>query len=242
MFDVNIVVSEADREEGEQLGILRGPRTELIRSGVNVERIQHPEAEAVAEIRTRYAPNDEPLVSLIGRLSMPKTPDVFVDAAAIVLKRHPRARFLVVGDGAKREEIAALIQRHQIGDSVFMTGLSTDIPAFMAASDIIVHSSLREGLPKIVLEGMAAGKPVIGTSVGGVPAVIDDGVSGLLVAPNDVPQMAAAIERLLSDEPLRQRIVASSASRVYEFSLQKSIEDTDHLYDRLISDRSRRYP
>lgn len=239
MYDVNIVVSEADRQEGYDLGILRPKDTELIRSGVNVDKIRNADREAAGRIRAQYAPNGEPIVTLIGRLSMPKTPDVFVEAAALLLKDRPDVRFLVVGDGAKRESIERLIADRGIGNRVFMLGLRTDVAEIMTASEIIVHSSLREGLPKTVLEGMAAGKPVIGTDVGGVSAVVDDGVTGLLVPPSDPASMSIAMRRLVDDQALRERLVMNAAGRVYEFSLEKSIADTDALYDRLLNARSR---
>lgn len=240
MYDVNIVVSEADRDEGYALGILKEKDTALIRSGVNVDKIRHDDRDKAAAIRQQYAPRGESIVTLIGRLSMPKTPDVFVEAAALVAQDRRDVSFLVVGDGAKREAIEHLIRARGLADRVFMLGLRTDVAEIMTASDIIVHSSLREGLPKTVLEGMAAGKAVIGTNVGGVPAVIDDGVTGLLVPPSDPAPMAAAMKRFLDDCELRERVIANASKCVYEFSLEKSIADTERLYDALLSDRSRR--
>jgi len=173
------------------------------------------------------------IVTLIGRLSMPKTPEVFVEAAATVLRTRPSARFLVVGDGAYRERVAALIERLGVGRQVLMLGLRADVGDIMAASDVIVHSSLREGLPKTVLEAMAAGKPVIGTNVGGVAAAVEDEVTGLLVEPSNPAQLAAAIERLLGDPALCARLAGNASKRVYDFSLEKSCADTDRLYERL---------
>jgi glycosyltransferase involved in cell wall biosynthesis len=233
MFDCNIVVSEGDLREGLETGILRQKTTQLIRSGVNLAKISNVDRQRVERLRADVAPAGQRVITLIGRLSSPKTPDVFVDAAAIVLKRHPDTRFLVVGDGAKREALAAQIERLGIGTDVLMLGLRTDVAEIVAASDILVHSSLREGLPKTVLEAMAAGKPVIGTNVGGVPAVVDDGVTGLLVEPSDSGQMATAMLRLLEDPALGARLAANASERVQEFSLAKSIDDTNALYERL---------
>jgi glycosyltransferase involved in cell wall biosynthesis len=233
IFDCNIVVSEGDLREGLEAGILRQHTTQLIRSGVNLEKISKVDRERVEHLRQEVAPGGRRVVTLIGRLSSPKTPEVFVDAAATVLATHPDTRFLVVGDGAKREAIAAQIERLGISADALMLGLRTDVAELMAASDIIVHSSLREGLPKAVLEAMAARRPVIGTNVGGVPAVVDDGVTGLLVEPSNAPQMTAAILRLLENPALCERLVANAAQRVQDFSLAKSIDETNALYERL---------
>lgn len=233
-FDCNIVVSEGDLKEGLETGILRPEGAKLIRSGVNLDKVERVDRERVARLRAEFAPDGQRVLTLIGRLTSPKTPEVFVDAAAAVLTEHPGTRFVIVGDGPKREELAARIDRLGIAKSVLMLGLRTDVAEIMAASDILVHSSLREGLPKTVLEGMAAGKPVIGTNVGGVPAVVDDGVTGLLVEPQDAAGMAAAMRRLLEDPALCERLVANGLERVQSFSLAKSIDDTNALYDALL--------
>lgn len=234
-FDCNIVVSEGDLKEGLETGILRPDGAKLIRSGVNIDKVERVDRERVAKLRAELAPAGQRVLTLIGRLSSPKTPDVFVDAAAAVLKRHPDTRFVVVGDGAKREDLVAQIDRLGIAGSVVMLGLRTDVAEIMAASDILVHSSLREGLPKTVLEGMAAGKPVIGTNVGGVPAVVDDGETGMLVEAQDPEGLAAAMLRLLEDPSLCQRLVTNGSQRVQSFSLAKSIDDTNALYDGLLA-------
>ena len=239
MYDFTIVVSEGDLAEGTQLVILRDVPLQLIRSGVNVDKITAADPAASANLRAGFAPAGEPVVTLIGRLISPKTPEVFVDAAARVLKSNPDARFVIVGDGPKREEIAAQIARLGVGDRVLMLGLRQDVPEIISASDIIVHSSIREGLPKTVLEGMAAGKAVIGTNVGGVPAVVEPGVNGLLVEPEDAAGLAAALLQLLGDAPLRERLARSALQRVQDFSLARSIDETDRLYDRLLQERKR---
>jgi glycosyltransferase involved in cell wall biosynthesis len=235
MYGCNIVVSEADREEGKQLRILRDDRTALIRSGVNLQKVRDVDHADVARLRSQFSPDGETVVTLVGRLSMPKTPDVFVEAAAIVLRDLPDVRFVVVGDGAKREEIERLIAARGISNKVLMLGLRTDAAAIMRASDIVVHSSLREGLPKIVLEGMAAGKAVIGTNVGGVPVVIENGVTGLIVEPQDPVGLAGAITRLVRDPALREELVRNATARLDAYSLDRSFADTDALYERLLA-------
>ena len=233
MFDCNIVVSEGDLREGLETGILRQETTELIRSGVNLAKIRNIDRERVERLRLEVAQGGQRVIALVGRLSSPKTPNIFVDAAAAVLRKHPDTRFLIIGDGAKREALASQIERLGISSDVLMLGLRTDIAELLAVSDIVVHSSLREGLPKTVLEAMAAYRPVIGTNVGGVPAVVDDGVTGLLVEASNAEAMAAAIVRLLEDPALRERLVANAAQRVEGFSLTKSFDDTNALYERL---------
>lgn len=229
----NVVVSEADREEGLRLGILKPQTTALVRSGVDIAKMQTADPAAVERLRAEYAANGESIITLVGRLSSPKTPEVFVAAAIKVLRSHPQACFWLVGDGSKRETLEAQIAASEAAGRIHLLGLRTDVAELVAASDIVAHSSTHEGLPKTVLEGMAAGKPVIGTAVGGVPAAIEDGVSGLLVPPCDAEQLAAAMTRLLEDESLRARLATGASSRVLEFALDKSCADTDTLYQTL---------
>jgi glycosyltransferase involved in cell wall biosynthesis len=236
----NVVVSEADLEEGELLGILKPGRAAIIRSGVDVRKVQGADPAATGEIRRRYARGGTRLVTLVGRLTSPKTPEVFVDAAAMVLEDHPATTFLLVGDGAKREELHAQVGRLGVEGKVVLTGLRSDVPEILAASDIIVHSSTHEGLPKTVLEGMAAGAPVVATAVGGVPAVVEHGVTGLLVDPLDPDQLAEAISSLLRDPDLCRRLAAAASGALEEFTIERTVADTERLYDRLAADRTLR--
>jgi glycosyltransferase involved in cell wall biosynthesis len=229
----NVVVSEADLEEGERLGIFKPGTAAIIRSGVDVRKVESADPAATGEVRRRYAPGDSRLVTLVGRLTSPKTPEVFVDAAAMVLEGHPTTSFLLVGDGAKREELQTQIVRVGVEDKVMLAGLRSDVPEILAASDITVHSSTHEGLPKTVLEGMAAGTPVVATAVGGVPAVVEHGVTGLLVDPLDPAQLAHAISILLHDEPLRRRLAVAASSALEELTIDRTVADTEQLYDRL---------
>ena len=235
LYHSSVFVSEADVEEGRRLGIVKDRVVPIIRSGVDVDKMRNVSPEAVAAIRATYAPEQQLLVTLVGRLSRPKTPEVFVEAAALVTRTHPSVRFLVVGDGSKREEVAELIKRLRLDDKVVMLGLRADVGEVMAASDIVVHSSTHEGLPKTVLEGMVAGRPVIGTRTGGVPIVVTHNTTGLLVDKCDVGQLAEAITKYLDDPVLCQQVVTNANRRIQEFTLGRTVEATGLLYESLLA-------
>jgi glycosyltransferase involved in cell wall biosynthesis len=237
----NVMVAETDLDEGYRLKILNRRRAVVIRPGVNIAKIKGETTEDVSQLRREFASGDEMLVTLVGRLSPPKTPEVFIAAAAQVSARKPNVKFLVVGDGRKREAVKQLISNYGLEQRVLMLGLREDVARIMAASDIITHSSTDEGLPKSILEGMVAGKPVIGTDVGGVPIVIEDGVSGLLVKKHDPEALAKAIERLVEDRSLCERLTREAARRLPTFSLDETVADTEHLYTALVS-RGRTLP
>jgi glycosyltransferase involved in cell wall biosynthesis len=229
----NVVVSEADMEEGLRRRIFTPERATMIRSGVDLHKMRDADADRVASLRAEYEIPGGSIVLLVGRLSPPKTPEVFVDAAARVVESHRDVRLLLVGDGPKRMAVAAQIERLRLQRNVLMLGLRSDVPELVAASDVVVHSSTHEGLPKTVLEGIAAGKPVIATAVGGVPAVLENGVSGLLVEPLDPEGLAAAMTRLLDDHGMGESLASAAAKRLPEFSLDRTVEDTEQLYERL---------
>jgi Glycosyltransferase len=232
-YDWTVMVAESDMEEGRRIGVLR-EKISIIRSGVNVERMRNIDRAEVARLRAELAPHGETVFTLVGRLSPPKTPDVFVEAAALLVARHPKTRFVIVGDGALREQVEALVLQRGLSAHVVILGLRRDAAEIVAASDVVVHSSTHEGLPKTILEGMAAGKPVIGTDVDGVSVVLQHDVNGLLIPKNDPAAFAEAMERLLTDDALRARLVENANARVPEFSLAKTIQDTETLYEKLL--------
>jgi len=232
-----VMVAEPDIEIGRRIGVLK-KNISLIRSGVNVDRMRNIDAAAAARLRAELAPNGEKVFVLVGRLSMPKTPHICVEAFSIALKQNPNIRLVIVGDGAKRESIETLVEQLGLAPHVTMLGLRRDGAEIVAASDFVLHSSEHEGLPKTILEGMAAGKPVIGTNVDGVPIVLQHEVNGLLVEKNDPAAMAAAMQRFLDDDALCARLVANATERLYDFSLAKTIRDTEALYQQLLASKS----
>jgi glycosyltransferase involved in cell wall biosynthesis len=229
----NVVVSEVDLEEGTRLRILRPETTALIRSGVDIRKMNRVDPSAAAAVRARYAPEGETLITLVGRLSRPKTPEVVVEAAALVLRDHPGARFLLVGDGDEREALNSRIESLGLSDRVLLLGLRHDVPEILAATDVVLHSSTHEGLPKTVLEGMAAGKPVVATAVGGVPVVVEDGVTGLLVPSSDPEGLATAVLRIIADPAAAEQLTKEASRRLFRFSHERTLEDTEALYTRL---------
>ena len=229
----NVFVSDADLEEAERRRIVDPDKATVIRSGVDLEKMMAADSSGAADLRAEYEIPGGKIVTLLGRLSSPKTPEVFVDAAALVVKHHPETRFLLVGDGAKKTAIRARIARLGLERSVFLLGLRMDAPELVAASDLVVHSSTHEGLPKTIHEAIAAGKPVIATAVGGIPAVLENGVTGLLVSPLDPEGLAAAMTSLIEDERLGQRLAAAALQTLPEFGVERTMLDAERLYERL---------
>jgi glycosyltransferase involved in cell wall biosynthesis len=155
-----------------------------------------------------------------------------LEAAALV----PHAIFVLAGDGPERPALEAQARSLGIEGRVRFLGHRTDIPQLLAVSDLFVLPSLYEGLPLSVLEAMAAGKPVIATQIGGTSEVVTDGETGLLVKPRDSNALAAAIQRLLTDQDLANRLARSALDRVrHEFSSDVMVRRVSRIYQDLLA-------
>jgi glycosyltransferase involved in cell wall biosynthesis len=174
------------------------------------------------------------VVGAVGRLAREKRHDVFLDACRLIAGKRPRARFVLMGDGPERQRLEALARVLGIADRTHFTGLVDDVSAACSELSLLMHTSDTEGTPRAVLEAMAAAVPVVATAVGGVPALVENGVTGCLTAPRDTVALARASLGLLADpgrarcmgERGRLRVAASftisgMAARVEELYRQQ---------------------
>ena len=230
-FDSVVAVSEEVR--GRLLKARVSPeRIHCIRNGVNLS----PFANVAQIRRARQQSGAKFHIGLVGRLAPEKGVDIFLHAAAEIRKKHPDVGFLIAGDGPDRELLDSLKDNLALGDSVTFCGLSDDMPAFYASIDLLVSASRREGMPIALLEAIAAGLPVVATSVGAVPEVIRNGHNGLLVPPCSVSDLTNAVSQLLEDVNLRKALAESAQrSASEEFSAERMSADHCDLYRRVIN-------
>ena len=215
-----LTVSRAGEEKMAALGV---PRSKLavIYNGVEVN-LEGGEAERVATRRQFGIDPGAPVVALVGRLVDWKGPDYFIKAAADVVKELPDARFLLVGDATFGEksfvdELKEMCRELGVAEKVVFTGFRDDVPVIMRSIDLLVHAStLPEPFGMVLIEAMAASRPVVATRAGGVQEIVDSGVTGILVPPGDEDAMARAIVEILSDGGLRQRMGEAGLRRVEE--------------------------
>jgi glycosyltransferase involved in cell wall biosynthesis len=182
---------------------------------------------------------EDPLVISIGRLVAEKNYTLLVESILIVQHDVPSVRCLVVGEGPRRESIEERIAAHGLGSNFSLAGYRRDISDLIAAADVFVLSSIREGLPVSLLEAMAAGKGIAATNVGGIPDAITDGVSGLLVSPDNPEALAGAIGRLLHDTELRRTLGAAAAGEVNErFNVKNTAARIAGIYRTLFNEKT----
>jgi glycosyltransferase involved in cell wall biosynthesis len=179
------------------------------------------------------------LVSIVGRIFPIKNHRLFLDAAALVAAREPSVLFVIVGDGVLRWEMEDHARELRIADRVIFTGWRRDLPRIYADTSILVVSSNNEGTAVSAIEAMAAGRPVVATRVGGLPDLITEGETGLLVPPGDPDGLASAVLRLLQDPGTACRMGQSARAMVQErFSVRRLVVDMENLYHQLLAQKS----
>jgi glycosyltransferase involved in cell wall biosynthesis len=203
----------------------------LIHNGVDLERYDHQ--EPCCTLREEYGlPEDGPIVGVVARLEPEKGHPTLLEAWPLVVAAVPQATLLVVGEGSRREALEAMARELGVADRVVFTGRRDDVPAVTAALDVAVLPSYREALGLTVLEAMALSRPVVASNVGGIPEMIDDGVTGLLVPPRDPEALAAAIVRLLRDHPLADTLARAGHDLVHErFCIELMVRAVEQIYD-----------
>lgn len=234
MADRVIAVSEEVRDY--QIRYIRTSPQKIvtINSGVNVKKFES-RADAGLNVRKELglAPST-PLVGIVGRLQPQKDHATFLRAARSIRDVLPDARFLVVGDGPLRGELTHQARTLDLLPSVIFCGIRQDIPAVLSALDLLVFSSRWEGLPVALMEGMAAGKPIVSTNVGGVSGVAIADETAILVSAGDSLALAGACLRILQDRSLAQRLGKTGLKRVREkYSLDAMLINTQNLYEEL---------
>ncbi|HKE82638.1 MAG TPA: glycosyltransferase [Vicinamibacterales bacterium] len=229
--DCFIAISEAVRERLIADGIHRD-KTTVVHEGVDVERIARLPAAHVHS--AFFLPTHAPIVGNIGALVAQKGQHHLIDAAAIVVRSIPDVRFVVLGEGELRTPLEEQIKRKHLERHVFLAGFRPDALELLKGFDLFALSSLHEGLCTSLVDAMAASKAAVATAVGGVPEVLDDGVTGYLVAARDHDAMAARIIELLKNEPLRTRMGQVGLLRARErFTVERMVSGTMEVYQSL---------
>ena len=226
-------------------------RLHVIPNGVDVMRFA--EAPRSGSLHSELGvPADAPLVAVIGRINRLKGLEDFLAASAIVSKRFPSARFVIMGESSfttrgraillehsYQQELSALAHDLGVSDRVIFSGYHADVEQVLPELAVSVLPSLSEGLSNSLLESMAAGVAVVATRVGGTAEVVDDGENGLLVPPGDTASLADAISRVLSDRDLAERIGRAARRRMIDrYSMQRLVESTSEFYEAVIASRA----
>jgi glycosyltransferase involved in cell wall biosynthesis len=224
-----VVVSYANAEKGEQNGVFKRGDWILCRDAISVREFMQPGPRRQLLRKWGISP-DKLVVGMIACLKPQKSPVDFVDVAARVLKENAQAHFVLAGDGELRPEVEKRIKDHGIGDNFTLLGWQTDMPEVYRNLDIVVLTSLWEGLPCVFSEAMAGDLPIVATNVDGAREAIVDGDNGFLHEPHDIEGMAASVLKLLRDPDLRRTMGTRGKSRVMEFDISTSVANLESAY------------
>ena len=229
-IDHLIVVSNAIDRKVVAEGRTDAPRS-LIYNGIDLVRYDHQ--EPCCTLRDEYGMEPtSPIVGVVGRLELEKGHPTLLEAWPLVLEACPSAYLLIVGEGSRLDALHDIAREQGIDGHVVFTGRRDDIPAVTAAFDVAVLPSYREAQGLTILEAMALSRPVVASNVGGIPEMIEDGVTGLLVRPQDPEALAAAIIRVLSDHQLADMLGRAGHDLVHDrFCVELMVSAVQDLYD-----------
>ncbi len=228
-----IVVSESDRRKGLSLGIGTEAGYCLIRYGIDISAFH----VSLRGAKDDFGRDDPALV--VGNISCfkpQKAPLDFIKLAFLLkqkMKNRIKLKFLLVGDGVLRSRIEKLISRLDLEEDMRLAGWRRDIPRLLAGMDILVLTSLWEGLPISILEAMVSGVPVVATDTGGISEAVFEGKTGFLVKPGDISGMCEKVSLLLRDERLRKKIGSQARQSLgNEYSAAHMVQKHRDLYER----------
>jgi len=222
--DLITAISTALASRAKRLGVPE-EKLVIIPNGVDLELAKKSQSEHIPG-----------RIVTVARLSWEKGLDYLIKAMPKVIRECPNAHLVMVGEGDKREEIEDLIQELGIDGNVTLLGRLPHKKTLEAIgkSEVFICPSLAEGLGIVFIEAQACGVPVIGTRVGGIPDVIDDEASGLLIEPKNSEDIEKALIRLLKNEELRERLMKVAFERIEKFDWNRVVREMSDEYDKLL--------
>jgi glycosyltransferase involved in cell wall biosynthesis len=238
-----ITVSDRVKDELVAYGVASAEQISVIPLGFDLESFLNAHAHRGTFRRELALDDDIKLVGIVGRIFPIKNHGLFLTAAARIAASERAIRFVIVGDGVLRPALEQQARELGIADRVLFTGWRRDLPRIYADLDTLVVSSDNEGTPVSAIEAMASNCPVVATCVGGLPDLIANGETGLLVPPRNAEELSGAVLRLLHNpETARNMSRKASAMARERFSVRRLITDMDHLYMRLLEEKAIRFP
>jgi len=238
--DCFIAASEAIRQMLLGDGI-PSERTITVHEGIDVDHVAATPAVNLHE--ALFLPHGAPIVGNVAALVPHKGQRYLIDAAHLVVQHAPDTRFVILGEGELREHLEKQVHEHHLEKHVLLPGFRTDVLGCIKAFDLFVMSSVTEGLGTSLLDAMAAARPIVATTAGGIPEIVEDGVNGLLVPPRDARALADAILRALRDADLRGRLGDAGFARVNErFTVERMVAQTAAAYEQIVAQRREEKP
>lgn len=227
LTDHYIAISRSIKEEGVSRGITTPDKVKIIYNTIDLNRF------SVITISEEFlrACGSFPIIGTIARLEPQKGIEYLIKSVPLIKRSVPSIKVLVVGDGPLREKLEKMADDLNVSNSIFFLGWRTDIAEILSVMDVFCAPSLWEGFGMVLLEAMAMKKPVVASEIGGIPEVVKNNETGILVPPANFRSFATAVTRLLKDRELAVRMGEAGRKRVEkEFIIEKMINDYYKIY------------
>lgn len=229
--DKIIAVSEFDRQSAILEKVVSPEKIVTIHHGLDLEFFRNFKTDTAAKREELGLPADAPVVGAVANFYRTKGLEYFIGAAAVISQKLPESRFIIVGEGKLRSALERQIQKFGLEEKIILTGFREDALEILATMDIFVQPSLKEGLPFSLLEAGALGRPVVATTVGGVPEIIKNNENGILISPADSQSLFQSILTLLQNKKMAETFGQKIKEKVFkDFDLSKTIQQTAELY------------
>ena len=233
--DKIITLTKSGIEPYIKAGIGQKSQFDYIYNGVDVERLRKRKVDRIQKRQEIGVENDCFLVVTAGRLVPVKGHTYLITALAQVITAIPNIRLVFLGDGELRGELLGQVKTLGLEKQVLFPGMRSDVPEIISCSDLFVLPSVNEGFGVVLLEAMAMRCPIVATNVGGVPEVVLDGETGILVPPGDPVPLARGIIQLLKDPSIALKMAECGYQRLKAcFDIRETVSKTEHLYKELL--------
>jgi glycosyltransferase involved in cell wall biosynthesis len=234
-----IVVSEATRHHYARQGF-KDAKLTTIYNGIDAIRFQKNEEERNAKTQMLAIPEESKVITTVAVLREAKGIIYMLEALPAILKEIPQTYYVIAGDGDQRIFLESASKLSGIAGHVIFLGHRKNIAEILAASDLFVYPTLRDALPTALFEAMAAGVPIVASQVGGVPEIVENNVSGLLVPPADPKKLAQACTRLLTDPELAKRLSSEACRTVLQrFDVRRHSNELLKIYEEVMKRHGR---
>lgn len=235
--DLILAVSESVRSNIIEVGRLPAGKVITMHNGIEINGFSKESVSKAVVKRSDFdIPEDAKVILTVAVLRKPKGIQFVLEALPQILQEAPDTYYLIIGDGKYRHTLEELARSSKIAERVRFAGFRTDIPALLALGDIFILPTLDDALPTVLMEAMAARKPLIASNVGGVPEILQDGINGILVPPGDPQAIGEACVELLTDRELIEAYTAAGFEIVQKnFNIDTQVAKLEQTYQELIA-------
>jgi len=232
--DKVMVLTELEKRDLIAFKVTTPDKIIVINSGLELEKYRESVVDAQSEKNELQIEEDMSVVGVIGRLEPVKGHEYLIEAARTVTEELTKVKFLIVGEGSLRNDLESQCKELGVLDKFIFTGWKEDISSILYMLDILVLPSVNEAVGRVLIEAGACGVPVVATNVGGVPEIVRDNETGVLVAPGSGEDLARAIIDLLNSEDKRQQMSIAAEQWIDDrFSARRMVEEVSNSYSAL---------